>query len=396
MTLWIDVTTVASCAPPATGIPRVELNLARHLRASSAWVRTCVYESELKRFSELGHDSFDLLDHYYRTPHAPGPPPQLAIQRRDLRVAGGMDVFARGDTVLTCGFNWRPQMGNMGRLYAMRAAAGVRVITLCYDIIPIKFPNFIPGMDAIFAPYIRDMGRNADHVACISQCSRDDLLRWLAAANERAPATSVLPLGCDPPSPQAPAPSGRIAALSGRRFLLCVATLETRKNQQVLIDAYARLVEAGVADLPMLVLVGHIGHGGDALLHAVASDARLAQRVVVLSGLSDAELASLYRHCLFTLYPSLYEGWGLPVSESLSYGKFCVASDRGALVEAGQDFVDYADPLDAGAWAERIRRYIDDAQALQAREADIARRFQPRTWAQSAQHLLAVADSLAS
>jgi glycosyltransferase involved in cell wall biosynthesis len=394
MSLWIDVTTVASCAPPATGIPRVELNLARALLATGASVRICLYESQLGRFSELARDQFDLVDRRYRSADST-PAPALAIQRRDLRIAGGGDVFGRGDAIVACGFNWRPQLGNMARLYAMRASAGLRVITLCYDIIAIKFPHLIPGLDSLFVPYIRDMGRHADHIACISQCTRDDLRQWLSAAGEPAPPISVLSLGCDR-QPQAPAaPYPRIAGLLSERFLLCVGTVESRKNQQVLAGAYAHLIDAGVADLPLVVIAGAIGHGGQAFVDTVKRNPRLAGRVLVLSGLSDAELAALYRRCLFTLYPSLYEGWGLPISESLIYGKFCIASERGALTEAGRDFVDYLNPLDARAWAERIRHYLTHPDALAAREADIGRRFAPHTWEQSARHLLAVADTLA-
>ena len=263
----------------------------------------------------------------------------------------------------------------MSRLYAMRSQRRTARDHAVLRHHPDQVPDLIPGMDNVFAPYIRDMGRHADHIACISRCTRDDLRQWLTSVGERMPATSVLPLGCDAPASHAPVSSDRVAALVGRRFLLCVATVEGRKNQQVLAAAYAQLVDAGVAELPLLVIVGAIGHGGQSFVDGVARDPRLAHRVLVLSGLDDAELASLYRHCLFTLYPSFYEGWGLPVSESLAHGKFCIASNGGALVEAGEDFVDYAGPLEPGAWAERIRHYLDDADALAAREADIAHRF---------------------
>lgn len=70
-------------------------------------------------------------------------------------------------------------------------------------------------------------------------------------------------------------------------------------------------------------------------------------------GISDADLAALYSACLFTLYPSVYEGWGLPVWEGLGNGKFCLSSNQGSLPEAGEEFADYADPWNVDEWPTR-------------------------------------------
>jgi len=75
---------------------------------------------------------------------------ELEIQRRDMRATGGIEIFGRGDVMITCGLNWLPQTGNMPRLYAMQSLVGLRLITMCYDIIPIKFTHIVPGMDVVF------------------------------------------------------------------------------------------------------------------------------------------------------------------------------------------------------------------------------------------------------
>ena len=167
------------------------------------------------------------------------------------------------------------------------------------------------------------------------------------------------------------------------RYLLSVSTIERRKNHETLCRAYARLVDWGVRDLPRLVLVGGIGVAGQALIDEIAADRRISERVVVLSDVSDAGLAALYEGCLFTLYPSLYEGWGLPVSESLASGKFCLASNQAALREAGEEFVDYLDPWDVEEWANRILRYLSTRRAGAAR-ADIRQSYRPFAWRASA------------
>ena len=179
------------------------------------------------------------------------------------------------------------------------------------------------------------------------------------------------------------------------RYLLSVSTIERRKNHETLCRAYARLVDWGVRDLPRLVFVGGIGVGGQALIEEIAADRRISERVVILSDVSDAGLAALYEGCLFTLYPSLYEGWGLPVSESLASGKFCLASNQGALREAGEEFVDYLDPWDVEEWANRILRYLTVPGALEGRELDIRQSFRPPRWRASAEHVVAIASRLA-
>src|SRR2546430_7877517 len=395
MTVWIDVTTSASSHPPAVGISRVELNLAEALCEISPDIQLCLYESQLGRFSALARTQLKRIGDVQRSSAAVKGLMELEVQRRDMRPTGGIEIFSRGDVLITCGLNWLSKMGNMPRLYALQHLAGLRLITACYDIIPIKFPHLVPGMDVVFAPYMREMVLHADHVLCISLCTKHDLLRWAQSIGAPLPETSVMPLGCRLRPLSADNVSEKVAKIIAQRFLLCVSTIENRKNQQTLCRAFTRLVDWGVADLPLLVLVGAIGYGGQNLIDEIAADRRLAGRVITLAGCSDTDLAALYRACLFTLYPSIYEGWGLPVAEGFSYGKFCLCSSHGSLPEAGQTFADYADPWNVDEWTNKIYRYISIPCALEQREFDIEQSFTPPAWEASATHVLAVASRLA-
>ena len=396
MSVWIDITTAASFPPPATGIPRVEWNLADAACALRPDVRLCLYEARLGRYSEVPVDGFRRLvaARTAGVAGSVGDTVELDVHRHERRASGGAGIFGRGDVVVSCGFDWRPELANLAQLYALRDAIGLRVVTVCHDLIAIRFPHFIPGMVDVFAPYLAQMLQHADHVMCISRCSRDDLLDWAEATGARTPATSVMPLG-SVVADAADVADPRVAALLGRPFLLTVGTLERRKNHEVLCRAYTRLVDWGVRDLPPLVFVGLIGHGGQALVDDILADPRLTGRVVALGGVSEAALAALYRGCRFTLFPSLYEGWGLPVTESLAYGKFCLASDRGSLREAGGDLAEYVDPWHVDDWAMRIQRYLGAPDALARHESRIRRHGRSRPWSDTAAHALAVADALA-
>jgi hypothetical protein len=120
----------------------------------------------------------------------------------------------------------------------------------------------------------------------------------------------------------------------------------------------------------------------------------LGGRIRVLHDLTDAELATLYRGCLFTLFPSFVEGWGLPVGESLSYGKPCIASDASAIPEVGGALVDYLDPHNLRSGVAAVRRFLQDRPALAARQAEIERDFRPRGWAAVGEEFFAASRRL--
>src|SRR5262249_52100969 len=137
-----------------------------------------------------------------------------------------------------------------------------------------------------------------------------------------------------------------LPGLQPGKFVLSVSAIQSRKNLDLLYRVWRRLSEDKLADLPTLVLAGRRGFGGADLLWQIPRDPVVRDSVVVIHAVSDATLSWLYRNCAWTLYPSFYEGWGLPISESLAHGKFCLASNMSALVEAGQNLAKHLDPLD--------------------------------------------------
>jgi glycosyltransferase involved in cell wall biosynthesis len=104
---------------------------------------------------------------------------------------------------------------------------------------------------------------------------------------------------------------------------------------------------------------------------------------------SDTEIAALYQGCLFTLYPSLYEGWGLPITESLAFGKPCLIADRTSLPEAGGSLVRQFDPENLNDAYAKIRGTIMDPEGLARWEEQVRREFRPVPWTASAEALLA-------
>ncbi len=163
--------------------------------------------------------------------------------------------------------------------------------------------------------------------------------------------------------------------------MLFVSTLESRKNHLGALRAWRDLIDRrGVWNVPKLVCVGNRGWLNDAVHSTLASDQTLRSRVKLLSRLSDTELAALYRNCLFSLYPSHYEGWGLPITESLCHGKTVLCSNAPSHLEAGGDFVDYFPVGSDASLAAAAEKLIFNVGYRKAREAQL-QEFRAPSWA---------------
>lgn len=119
-------------------------------------------------------------------------------------------------------------------------------------------------------------------------------------------------------------------------FVLCVSTLESRKDHLLLFRAWEALLEKHDADrVPVLICLGKPGWLFEEGAEFLRSRPLLSSKIMLISSVSDSALQALYRECLFTLANSFYEGWGLPVTESLSYGTLPLVSCNTSLTEAG-------------------------------------------------------------
>ena len=144
-----------------------------------------------------------------------------------------------------------------------------------------------------------------------------------------------------------------------------------------------------------LALVGRRGWLVDDLMAEIESHPSYGSSLLVLSGITDRGLAALYRNAAFGLYPSLYEGYGLPVVELFGYGKALLASPGGALKEVVGEFSPCLDPRDEDAWFEALRQWIRDPAAREPYETAIRERFSQPSWGEAAEGFFRIlADEL--
>lgn len=269
----------------------------------------------------------------------------------------------------------RPGLSEFLRRRTCRAGA------VFYDAIPLKLPQITwPQSVARHPGYMKLLAR-FDRVWAISQASKDELeeyWRWLGLAD--TPPVDVLPLGADlkaTPRVTAPRQGG------GTPMLLCVGIVEPRKNQTLLLDVCEELWGEGLK-FELRVLGRVNAHFGAPIAVRLKTLSKKNPQLRHIEGASDAELASSYAAARATVFPTIAEGCGLPLLESLWAGVPCVGSDLPALLENAQGGGCVSVPVgDRAAWKDALRRVLTD-DALVTRLAEEARTRELPTWAGTA------------
>jgi glycosyltransferase involved in cell wall biosynthesis len=408
-----------------TGLQRVPFEIfveAERLYGRGGRVRFCRLSVYTKQFEPVGFDA--ILSAYLDPPGADAPwktvwaparfwselPDMLRVIARHpgfflglfktaVRDLVEMTIRPRrferlvrpGDFIVSLGAAWGFP-GYVKHIAEAKRRYAIRFAILIYDTIPIEHPSFVEKRHVLqFQKWLQETMPIADVVLAISRHSRKALLELAPEAGWSLPRVEVLELGAD--LSDRPIAGDRATSRLPARFVLFVSTIEIRKNHALLVRVWRRLLERHGADaVPVLIFAGQIGWLVDDLLADLAATGYLGGKIEHRPGLSDAELREAYRNCLFTVFPSFSEGWGLPIAESLANGRFCVASNRTSIPEVGGDLIDYFDPSSDDDALAKIERVLFEPGYLAAREARLRAEYHPRNWADCVRGLIAKLD----
>ena len=240
--------------------------------------------------------------------------------------------------------------------YLMPYRPGAPTLLTHYDLIPLRFPAHVSSRARLlFRVTLRLALHTAQHVVAISEASRNDLLAAFPIAPERVTTTVLAP---DPRFQ--PQPSDAISAVRARyalpaQFVLYLGINKPHKNLVTLLHAYAQLP----ASAPPLVIAGA---WDDRYPEAKQSAAalNLTERVRFLGPVTEADLPALYAAATAFVFPSRYEGFGLPVLEAMACGTPVACSNVSSLPEVAGDSALLFDPADAAALAQTIARLLDE------------------------------------
>lgn len=274
------------------------------------------------------------------------------------------------------------------RINRLKRDLGAEFCMILHDLIPIFARETCDqGTARVFESFLLKSPSIVDTYICVSENTRKDLLRHCKEVGYAEPNAVVIKHGSEV-SLQTSEPLAD--AQSSDPFVLFVSTIEGRKNHILALKTWKRLIHEN-SNTPKLVCVGRYGWRSEEFIRTVVSTRGLDNKIQILSDISDEELEDLYSNCLFTIYPSFYEGWGLPVTESLARGKVCICSHASALPEAGGDLAIYIDPHSADHLYEATRDLLDNPDVRREREKLIRERFTVRPWSEVAKEYIDVA-----
>lgn len=247
-------------------------------------------------------------------------------------------------------------------LSAIRAA-GLGITVMVHDVIPLMLPQMQRrGSVEVFRGKMQAVVRFADQVICISQAACDDVVEALGRLG-RVPSVTVAPLGVDLAIPEA-VPAG---VQPQRPYFMTVGTIEPRKNHALLLDVW----ETHVPDADLLIC-GARGWRNELTFGRLN---RGIAGVSEHSNLSDGAIATLLQGARGMLFPSLAEGFGLPMAEAAALGCPVICGDLAICREVLGDAGVYLDPTDAYLWGKTIKDLL-------ARDAPTDPPvFVPTTWA---------------
>jgi glycosyltransferase involved in cell wall biosynthesis len=419
MKIFLDVTRLVTriVRSSPSGIDRVEYAYAKHLLESDGTVcvfTAPIFSGALRRVRAL--DILSRVERAWRTDAAPeadpnymalrawldspidlaaGRPVRFQTPRRLQSFFRDADFFPLRDIIRAETRRERWMSRNSGepaiffhcshaqlhksRMFDWLETAGLRSAFFMHDAIPIDYPEFFsPGS---FDRHVRRLATVSAHAALIivnSSYSRGAIEAALKERGARVPEIEILPLAVSDAFGKA---KRATASRPKVPYFLYVGNIEPRKNLLFLLEVWRRLVERWGERAPRLVIAGRRGWENENVVDVLERSRRLAPFLVEASDLSDAALARLMADAAALVAPSLTEGFGLPIVESLAAGTPVVASNIAAHREVGEDYAVFADTTDGPAWAAAIEALMDAGSDLRQERLAKIDGYRPLSWA---------------
>jgi alpha-1,3-rhamnosyl/mannosyltransferase len=270
--------------------------------------------------------------------------------------------------------------------YLMPYWSGLPVLVTIHDLIPGLYPHyFAPAQRLIFAATIRLALRASRQLIVVSQATAGDLQRLLGVPTTRF---SVIPEAADPAF--RPAPSTTVAALRVRLalpegYVLYLGSNKPHKNLVRLVDAWARLQPQSIP----LVIAG-VWDSRYPEAQRRAEELNLGKAVLFLGPVAEGDLPALYSGAVLFVFPTEYEGFGLPVLEAMGCGTPVACSNTSSLPEVAGDAALMFDPTSVEAIAAVLHRLLADADLRTDLRKRGLRRSEQLSWGGAAQQTLAI------
>ncbi len=323
----------------------------------------------------------------------------VIIRRQAIQKPEFLGVeFSSTDVYLIADANWDLPRSYYRFLQYLKKHE-VNIVSICYDLIPIKFPEFCPkAFVKQFKDFYYRYSDCFDQVICISNKSAEDYLEAkrtgiLPSANRKQIVNSFR-LGSDyskdkqsDDSDDNSSDNLKLMSLINQRYILVVGSLVPHKNIKTIIAAFDLLTKSN--DNIHLIFAGNRGWHNDADL-LIEKHKMYGNLIHILDSVTDSDLKVLYGNCYCLVQASFYEGFGLPVVEALQYNKPVVSSNGGSLPEVGGDFCLYFDPTEPTQLCQALEKLLNSDDFYNHLISRIKNEYTQFSWKDSANQLLSL------
>lgn len=223
----------------------------------------------------------------------------------------------------------------------------LKIIPVIHDVLPFTLaPQFSGHSTESLANYCRRIVPISALTLSVSKATQEDLHSWLKKQKIMPPPMEVFRLGEDFEFAKAEIPDDdnfKEAGLAKKDYIICVGTVEARKNHTLIYYVYKLAKSRGI-DLPPIAIVGRRGWKTEQIYDFMTQDPEVKDKFVFLHNVSNEHLSWLFDHAKLSLAPSFCEGWGMPIAESVARGVPCACSNTTSMVEIAEGYVQHFSP----------------------------------------------------
>lgn len=273
----------------------------------------------------------------------------------------------------------------------------VNIVTFIYDTIPITHPQFFYVNTLMgFIHFIGAALENSDRIITYSQANVDSINEFSRRLGTGKKDIRIIPLGSDFIKPVSDGEvecqiSERIRTVCQSRYLLMLGTMEPRKNHTLVLDA----LDNGLVDLDVnVIFAGRWGWNFNALRGRIEKHPLYNDKLFVFQGPDDDTVNYLYENAYAVVFPSLAEGYGLPIIEALQHNTPVIASDIPVFHEVGGNYIDYFDPGNPADFTRCVADILTDPEKYSAKR-ELIRNFKLTKWDDAAKKIYEEVTSVA-
>ncbi len=287
--------------------------------------------------------------------------------------------FKEDDIIFSCGWYTSNKEYQYSRIKSL--LGNIKLIYLIYDLTIVKKDlKFLYNTEKEFSEYLTWISTNCDYIFYGGETAKKDAEEFFK--ENKLPIKEGFPVKFGSNIIKNANSCSKEDVLKkyniSEEYILAVGSIDPKKNYMTIYRAYKLMLQALPKEkIPQLVIVGENPNG--ITKDFIKNDTELCKKIILIAP-SNEELDIIYRNCKFTILSTVYEGWSLTLSESLSYGKFCLCSDIEPLREIAGELVDYVETMDSIAWMSKILYYNENDEILKSYSEKIEKNWKPITW----------------